>query len=57
MRRCVLGSWRRSTGGRSSNNGWYALDGEYPYLALVKRVYDMKRVSLRQRGPAWMIDL
>ncbi len=39
-----------------SNNAWYALDGDYPHLALVKRVYDMKRVSLRGRGAAWMID-
>lgn len=39
-----------------SNNAWYALDGDYPHLALVQRVYDMKRVSLRQRGAAWMIE-
>ena len=39
-----------------ANNAWYALDGDYPYLGLVKRVYDMRRVSLRQRGAAWMID-
>lgn len=39
-----------------SNQFWYAVDGDYPYLALIKKVYDMKRVSLNQRGRAWMID-
>lgn len=38
-----------------SNRGWYALDGDYPYLALLRSVYDMKLVSLRNRGSAWTI--
>jgi hypothetical protein len=32
------------------------VDDGYPYLALIKSVYDMKLISLRQRGRAWMID-
>jgi soluble cytochrome b562 len=39
-----------------SNRSWYAVDDDYPYLALIKSVYDMKLISLRQRGRAWRID-
>jgi hypothetical protein len=39
-----------------SNRAWYAVDDDYPYLAIIKSVYEMKRVSLQSRGPAWMID-
>ena len=38
------------------SNRWVAVDGDYPYLALIKSVYDMKRVTMQNRGPAWVID-
>lgn len=38
------------------SNRWTAVDGDYPYLALIKSVYDMKPGTLRRRGAAWMID-
>ena len=37
------------------SNRWVAVDGDYPYLALIRGVYDMQHGSLRDRGPAWMI--
>lgn len=37
------------------SNRWTAVDGDYPYLALMKSVYDMQPGTLRDRGPAWMM--
>ena len=37
------------------SNRWAAVDGDYPYLALIRSVYDMQAGALRTRGPAWMI--
>lgn len=39
-----------------SNRAWFAIEDDYPYLELVRRAYDMKRVSLRSKRIAWMID-
>lgn len=38
-----------------SENHWAAVDGDYPYLRLLKSVYDMKPVRLEKRGRAWAI--
>ncbi len=38
-----------------SQNRWAAVDGNYPYLRILKRVYDMEPVHLKHRGPAWAI--
>ena len=35
---------------------WYALDGDYPYLELLQRVYSMRRVTSRRHGAAWAVD-
>ena len=37
------------------SNRWVAVDGDYPYLALIHEVYDMQPGNLRRRGPAWMM--
>ncbi len=37
------------------SNRWYALDGDYPYLPILKSVYDMRRVTSRSHGAAWKI--
>lgn len=39
-----------------SNRAWSAIEDDYPYLDLVRSVYDMKRVSLRSKRIAWTID-
>jgi hypothetical protein len=39
-----------------SNESWYALEEDNPYLPLLQSIYDMKRVSLSGRGAAWMIE-
>jgi uncharacterized membrane protein YgcG len=39
-----------------SNQHWYAVEDDYPYLAIIQSVYSMQRGSLRQRGPVWVID-
>lgn len=38
-----------------SQNRWAAVDGNYPYLRILKSVYDMEPVRLGQKGPAWAI--
>jgi uncharacterized membrane protein YgcG len=37
------------------SNRWVAVDGDYPYLALIQGVYDMQASALHDRGPAWMM--
>jgi hypothetical protein len=37
------------------SNRWTAVDGDYPYLALIHSVYEMQAGTLRSRGPAWMM--
>ena len=39
----------------SYSNEWVAVDGDYPYLALIKRAWRMRPGTLRQRGAAWMM--
>ncbi len=39
-----------------SNATWYAVDGDYPYLNLIKQVFPMMPTRLHERGPAWVID-
>lgn len=39
-----------------SNAFWYALEADNPYLPLLRRAYDMKRVTLKGKGTAWMIE-
>jgi len=38
------------------SNAWFAVDGDYPYLALIHRVYKLKRGTAKRSGPAWMLD-
>lgn len=38
------------------SNRWFLVDGDYPYLALVKKVYSMKPGSSKKRGRTWMVD-
>lgn len=37
-----------------SNEGWYAIDGDYPYLDLLERVFDLRPVKLTSGQRAWM---
>ncbi len=36
-----------------TNDGWYAYDGKYPYLEMLRQVYDMKPVRLKGGIRAW----
>jgi uncharacterized protein len=38
-----------------SNASWYAIDGDYPQLALLQRVFDLGRVKLQDGRRAWML--
>ena len=37
------------------DNTWALVDGDYPYLKLVKRAYDMQPGTFRTRGPGWIL--
>jgi len=39
----------------SSNTGWFAYDGDYPYLKLLKLVYVLKKVKLDNGVQAFVI--
>ena len=36
-----------------SNDGWYALDGDYPYLALLRAAMRLRRARLGSGRAAW----
>jgi hypothetical protein len=38
-----------------SNEGWYALDHDSPYLAMLQRVLPLERVELSDGRPAWQL--
>ena len=37
------------------SNRWVAVDGDYPYLPLIHRAYEMRPGTLRSRGAAWIM--
>lgn len=40
----------------TDNSRWFAYEGDYPYLTLLKSVFSLKKVTLRDSTQAYMIE-